>query len=64
MFLSVQKTASQCLILKAADLHENPTDWCDTPDHVLVFERVCVYVYLCVCVRVATTAMCDGFSGS
>ena len=49
MFLSVQKTASQCLILKAADLHENPTDWCDTPDHVLVFERVCVRVPVRVC---------------
>jgi hypothetical protein len=31
--------------LKAADLYENPTGWCDTLGHVCFFEYVCV----CMC---------------
>ena len=39
-------------VLKAADLYENLTEWCDTLGHVLVFGCVCVCVCECVCVRV------------
>jgi hypothetical protein len=39
-------------VLKATDIYEYPTDWCDTLGHVLVVECVCVYVYMCVYVCV------------
>ena len=54
-------------VLKAADLYGNPTDWCDTLRHVLVFERVRVCVFARSlerfgCQEAPAPPVCSGFA--